>query len=227
MVTLSQGLIPLLDLSSMYQVGGQPGHRTEELVYTMKSIIALRRMQGKQVVIQMYDISKFFDKEQIEDAIATCLRRGADKKAVRLWYKLNQHTKIQVRTGAGLSEEGYVGAVLGQGTLGGALISQAVLDDGVASQFQPGEDMSYGSVPMAPLMYQDDLIHSMERMEEARRASFKMNVVMKERGLTLNKEKSVCMVVGTKEQRRAASKEMEDNPLRCGEVELHEKEVWK
>merc|ERR1712015_450916 len=101
-------------------------------------------MQGKKGVIQMYDISKFFDKEQIEDAIATCLRRGADKKAVRLWYKLNQHTKIQVRTGAGLSEEGYVGAVLGQGTLGGALISQAVLDDGVASQFQPGEDMSYG-----------------------------------------------------------------------------------
>ena len=39
---------PLLDKSSMFQVGGQPGHRTEELVFTMKSIIARRRQQGEQ-----------------------------------------------------------------------------------------------------------------------------------------------------------------------------------
>ena len=218
---------PLLDKSSMYQVGGQPGHRTEELVFTMKSIIARRRMQNKQVFIQMFDISKFFDKEQIEDAVVTCLKRGADQKAVRLWYKLNQQTKIQVRTGAGLSREGFVGAVLGQGTLGGALISQAVLDDGVASHFLPGEDMSYGSVPMAPMMYQDDLIHGLEGVEEARRAARRMNLVMKERGLALNRDKSVCLIMGSKEQMKAASKEMETNPVRCGEVELKEQEVWK
>ena len=218
---------PLLDRSSMYQVGGQPGHRTEELVYTMKSVIAKRRREGKQVVIQMFDISKFFDKELIEDAVVTCLRRGADPKAVRLWHKLNQDTKIRVRTGAGMSREGSVGAVLGQGTLGGALISQAVLDDGVASKFLPGEDMSYGAVPLAPMMYQDDILHGMEGMEEARRAATRMNCIMKERALTLNREKSVCLVMGNKAQRRAASIAMLANPVVCGEVELKEQKVWK
>ena len=65
----------------------------------------------------------------LEDAILTCKKRKADKKATRLWFKLNENTKVQVRTGAGMSKWGEVGAVLGQGTLGGALVSQAVLDD--------------------------------------------------------------------------------------------------
>ena len=59
-----------------------------------------------------------------------------------------------------------VGAALGQGTLGGAIISQAVLDDGVQEHFPPGGNpaggnsaggnpaggnmqLQYGSVPLA------------------------------------------------------------------------------
>ena len=130
----------LLDESSIYQVGGQPGHRTEELVFSVKSLISRNRMQGKPIILQLYDISKYFDKETIEDAVLASNRRGADKKATRLWYKLNMRTRIQVRTGVGMSEEADVGAVLGQGTLGGALISQAVLDDGVRDHFTPGAE---------------------------------------------------------------------------------------
>ena len=115
---------PLLDGSSIYQIGGQPKHRSEELVFVIKSIVARYRMQGKMVVLNLYDISKFFDKEMIEDAILTCIRRGADPKAIRLWYKLNENTRIRVKTGAGLSQYEEVGAVIGQGTLGGAIVSQ-------------------------------------------------------------------------------------------------------
>ena len=80
------------------------------------------------VIIQSYNISKFFDKEMIEDAILECLIRGADQKAVRLWYKLSAGTNIQFRTGAGMTRFGNVGAIVGQGMLGGALVRQAVLD---------------------------------------------------------------------------------------------------
>ena len=34
-----------------------------------------------------------------------------------LWYKLNEDTRIQVKTGAGVSEYNEVGVVVGQGTL--------------------------------------------------------------------------------------------------------------
>ena len=124
-------------------------------MYIQKSIIALHRKQGKIIILQSYDVAKFFDKEMIEDGILTCLKRGADPKAVRLWYKLNSNTRIQVRTGAGLTKFGEVGAVVGQGMIGGALISQLVLDDGVMEHLPPplfqegGKDVWEGPMIMS------------------------------------------------------------------------------
>jgi hypothetical protein len=129
---------PLVEGSSIYQIGGQAGHRSEELVFVVKSVIAKYKMCRKLLVLKLYDISKFFDKEMVEDGIITCLKRGCNQKAVRLWFKLNEKTQIQVRTGAGMSKYAEVGPVLGQGTFVGALISQAVLDDGVTEQFALG-----------------------------------------------------------------------------------------
>ena len=40
-------------------------------------------------------MKKFFDKEMMEDAIATCYKRGADPKAIRCWYNLNNQTNIK------------------------------------------------------------------------------------------------------------------------------------
>ena len=219
----------LLGKSSMYQVGGQPGHRTEELVFSIKSIMAKYKVEKKPLLLQMFDISKYFDKETIEDAVLTCENRAANKKATRLWFKLNQKTKIQVRTGVGMSEEAEVGAVLGQGTLGGALISQAVLDDGVMEHFTPGEEgeVQYGGVPLAPLMYQDDLLQGVEGVEEARRSCRRVDTIMKELRLTLNQGKSVVVVVGNKAQRQQIHQELLNKPLMSGEVETQEKETWK
>ena len=139
----------------------------------------------------------------IEDGVLVCIKRGADPKAVRLWYKLNQDTKIQVRVpGVGFSDSADVGAVVGQGTIGGALISQAVLDDGVMEHFTPGGELQlqYGSVPLAPFMFQDDLQNCVNSVSNAREANKKVDIIMKERGLALNKDKSVFMVIGKKKQ---------------------------
>jgi hypothetical protein len=86
-----------------------------------------------------------------------------------------------VKTGAGLSEYSEVGAVVGQGTIAGALGSQAVLDDGVTEYFSPGfgDELNYGKVAMAPLLFQDDFIHGTENVEAARRANVKIDFVVK------------------------------------------------
>ena len=54
---------PLIEGSSRYQVGLQPGHRAEELIFVLKSVISRYRKEGKLVIVQTSDISKFFDKE--------------------------------------------------------------------------------------------------------------------------------------------------------------------
>ena len=178
-MVVTDGLKPfLLAGSSPYQVGGQPGHRPDELVYVLKSLIAKMRSEGRQVVIQCYDVAKFFDKEMIEDGVLTCLRRGAGVPAVRLWYKLNQDTRIRVRTAAGVTASTNVGAVIGQGTIGGALVSQAVLDDGVMEKFPLAGStdlLHYGAVPVAPLMWVDDMLSAGESLAQARQTNVKIN----------------------------------------------------
>ena len=220
---------PLIDGSSMYQIGGQPGHRCEELVFTMKSIIAKYIYEGKCLILQTSDLSKFFDKEMIEDAILTCYKRGADPKACRLWYKINQDTRIRVRTGAGMSQFADVGAVVGQGTLGGALVSQAVLDQGISEQFAPGgeDEVTYGSVPQAPLIFQDDVLHAAEGIKEARIANEKMSRVVKSLNLTLNRDNTFCILVGPKKRRMKIKAELEKDPLFCGDIETKLKEKFK
>ena len=49
---------PLVSGSSIYQIGGQPGHRTEELMFVLKSVIAKQRAEGKVLILQAYDVSK-------------------------------------------------------------------------------------------------------------------------------------------------------------------------
>ena len=99
-----------------------------------------------------------------------------------------------------MSEYGEVGAVLGQGTLAGAIISQAVLDEAVMEHFTPGEEGQprYGSVDMAPCMFQDDLANGSEGLLAARVANKKVDFLVKQRGLQLNRDKSVCVIVGSK-----------------------------
>ena len=74
---------------------------------------------------------------------------------------------------------------MGQGTIGGALVSQAVLDDGVSEHFKPGgpQQVTYGSVPLAPFMFQDDLLNLTEDIPQARIVNRKVDVIMKQRSL--------------------------------------------
>ena len=192
----------------------------------MKSIIAKQTKDKKQVILQSYDVSKFFDKERMEDGILSCKKRGADPKAIRLWYKMNEDTKIKVKTTAGETGTENVGSVIGQGTIGGALISQAVLDDGVSQHFPPAgrTQVSYGGVPQAPLLWLDDVLNPSQGLDEAREANKRMNILIKERALTLNESKTVCIVIGSKKQKAEVSEELKRNPLLCGGFEMQEKQ---
>ena len=136
----------------------------------------------------------------------------------RLWAKLNT-TRIQVRTGVGNTEKEDIGAVIGQGTIGGAIASQGSLDDGIRGQFMGSqEELRYGSVEMGPLLFQDDLLEGSPGIKEARSANLRISMVMKEKRLGLNKDKSVCLVWGSRSQQEKMKEELKEEPLKCGEV---------
>ena len=77
----------------------------------------------------------FFDWENIYDVMQTLSEIGVSQKAARVWFKLNEGTEIAVKTAGGISDTAYVGDCIGQGTAGGALVSQANLDHGLEQYF--------------------------------------------------------------------------------------------
>ena len=72
---------------------------------------------------------------------------GKNNKAYRTWYKLNANTKKGVKTGVGYSNWSDEGPMIGQGTRGGALVSQVNLDKGMIEMFRGGfDEVSYCGV---------------------------------------------------------------------------------
>ena len=62
---------PILESSSKYQVGGQPGHAPEEHIFTIKSMWAKLNMEGSGMILTLVDIVAFFDRENIYDVMQT------------------------------------------------------------------------------------------------------------------------------------------------------------
>ena len=87
-----------------------------------------------------------------------------------------------------MSDYTTVGAVVGQGTLGGALLSQGVLDEGISGEFAPGgeDEINYGEILLAPFIFQDDVIHAVGGLDKARRANEKTDRAVKKLNLSLN-----------------------------------------
>jgi hypothetical protein len=87
--------------------------------------------------------------------------------------------------------------------------------------------LDYGTVPLAPFMWVDDMLNATGDVEKARQVNNKVDTLMKQRGLTLNEDKSVCIILGSKKQKEDASIRLEINPLICGNFITRDKQEDK
>ena len=72
---------------------------------------------------------------------------------------MNKDNLIKIKTAVGHTEEVSTGENIGQGTLDGAYISAASIDYTVNKFFQSStNEISYGSLSMQPLLFQDDIV---------------------------------------------------------------------
>ena len=93
---------------------------------------------------------------------------------------LNQNTQIRISTRVGYSEYKPLQEILGQGTLGGAVVSGLNIDLDVMDYFEQSMDeLSYGSVRLQPLLYQDDLLHLGTSREKVQAANRRIAYILK------------------------------------------------
>ena len=172
---------------SKFQIGGIPKHRSQENLFSVKSVIALYSMLDLPLYIQVFDISKYFDKEILKDAMDTLYQCGIRGKLYRLWYEMYRDSQIRVKTASGLTELKTTGENVTQGSIGGAILSSANLDKTLCSYFG-GSDckISYGDKILAPITFQDDTMRMVDSLEAAKKGNTFMEAAMKRKQLQLN-----------------------------------------
>ena len=185
---------------SKFQIGGIPGHRPQEHLFTIKSIIGLYSYLNMPLLLQLWDISKYFDKEVLRDAMDTLYEAGIRGKLYRLWFMLNNNAEIKVKTSFGLSEKADTGENVAQGSIGGAIVSSLNLSKTIGKYFAATEEASYLSLKLAPMMYQDDSARFATSIEEAQKGNILMSKAMKLKQLDLNVDKSGTIIFGNKKQ---------------------------
>ena len=123
---------------------------------------------------------------------------------------MNKDTIISVKTAVGETEEKEIGENIGQGTLEGANISAANIDYTVNRFFKYSKDeLSYGESRLQPLLFQDDISRLSTSLEKAQAGNDKMEAVMETKLLNFNLDKSVVIVMGSKDRKEEAENDME------------------
>ena len=199
---------------SKFQIATKPGHRPQEHIFVLKSLIQLNHSLGKALILQTYDYSKFFDRESLTDCMNALYKSNVKGKLYILLYLMNQKTKFRVRTPVGLTDDALRGEGLAQGSLEGALVSSVSLDSDVMEYFKDSiDEASYFSVRLQPLLYQDDVARIAPTVESAQAGNVKMEVIAETKLLDYNHEKSAFMIVGNKKARHKIEQELEESPL--------------
>ena len=219
----------IVSATSRFQIGGVQGHRPQEHLFSVKSLVGKYLQEKKMIILVCYDISGFFDKEVLADVVEELHSIGVDPKAERLFYKLNEATRVKVRTGCGDSEWGEVGDILGQGSGGAAKVSALNLSRKLDHLFNGSTEMAkYGAVKQHPYSFQDDVLAPVESVEDLRAVNVKMTMVMDLMQTELNKNKSGYILMGTEEQCKGERKRLKEEPLMCGNFQMKElkEEKW-
>ena len=186
---------------SKFQVGGIPKHRAQEHLFCVKSVISLYSLLKIPLFIHIFDVSKYFDKENLKDAMDTLYKCKIKGKLYRLWYQMNRDSQIRVKTAGGISKIKTIGENVTQGSIGGALLSAANLDKTLSTYFEGSDsEISYGDLRLSVLSFQDDALRMCTSVESLQKGNLFMENAMKRKQLTLGIEKCSVLLFDKKKQ---------------------------
>ena len=80
----------LVSNMSKFQIGAKPGHRPQEHIFVLNSVIELYKKKKIPLIIQTWDIARYFDRHSLLEAqewLADCSVPG---KCYRLVWELNR-----------------------------------------------------------------------------------------------------------------------------------------
>ena len=209
----------IVEATPQIQLGGMPGASCVDHLVVLKTWMKYKEENKQGGILCTFDMSKFFDKEPLRD-IMNVLRERAniDNKCYRLWYRLNENTRISVRTSVGESKRATCPDTIGQGLEGSALVSSCSIGTAIQETFANEFSTWIGELGLCCLIFQDDIGKLNDTLKEVREGCNKIDETLKGKLLSLNYDKSKFVIIGSAKERAEMEKILELDPIKMGNV---------
>ena len=211
------------------QLGGMPGASSVEHLVTLKTWMKLKEQKRSNGIFQVFDMSKFFDKESLLDCMYTLDKKAnIDHKCYKIWYKLNENACISVKTSVGNSKSKTVKDSIGQGSGGAALVSSLNLGCAIEDTFENEASTAIGNLNLNALCFQDDISKMNDNLEDARKGCKLIDETLSKKLLSINYDKSKYLIIGAAAYRRKTLNKTAKTPMKMGDkiIEHSEKEKY-
>ena len=207
----------IVEATPKFQLGGMPGASATEHLVVLKTWLKSKEQKKENGIFNLYDMSKFFDKESLLDCMDILNTvAGIDKKSYRMWYKLNEDTDIRVKTSVGLSSVARIKDSIGQGSVGAALVSSLNIGSAIKDTFGNEKSTKIGNLYLNSLIFQDDISKLNDTLEQAREGCKRIDKTLQQKLLSLNYDKSNFLIIGSGKFRNNTLKEIKAKPMVMG-----------
>ena len=208
----------IVNATPKFQLGGIPKCRSVENLVVLKTWMKMKEERNQSGIFQCFDMEKFFDKERLLDCMYTLHTKAkVDDKSYRLWFRLNEDTRISVNTSVGRSRSKVIEDSVGQGSAGAAIVSSLNIGCAVEDAFKDQTSTTIGDVELNSEVFQDDIANLNDDTGKQRQACKNIYTELTKKGLSINYNKSKFVVIGNKKQRREILKETSENPIKMGD----------
>ena len=201
------------DNVSKFQIWAMQGHRAQEHLFSLKSVIGYYNKRGKGLILSLYDISKYFDRENLRDCMGELHKANVRGKLYRLIFNLNKETEVSVKTPVGSTEFTDVGETLGQGTNEGAIISSINLYGGISEAFEDSDGLKYEDLELSPCLFQDDISKLSENIESVKDGNRRIEKMAESKLLDFNLDKTCIIIIGSRKFRKKINDDLKVNPI--------------
>ena len=146
------------------------------------------------------------------DNLHTMLTKGK----FRMWFKLNNKTRISILTPLGETEGATIINGIGQGSFAAALASSLNIGCAVDEITKGVVTAKIGEMELNSLIFQDNIAKMNFTLEDARKGAKDVGRMLESKQLRVNTTKSKFVILATPESRTELLKEAEANPIKMG-----------
>ena len=164
-------------------------------------------------------MKKLFDKEGLIDTLHTMYTQGKIAKSdYRIWFYLNNKTKISILTPLGETDRATIINGIGQGSFAAALASSITIGTAVGEITKGEVTAKIGNIELNSLIFQDNIAKMNFTLKDARNCARYVGWMLESKQLRANTSISKFVIMAPPKSRRELLKEVEANPIKMGET---------